>query len=157
MRLSTSAISRSCQGALKRPSGDAFSHRGFADAELSRPISQTQRDASEGEPSGDRPIEVLFSLRGPAAVLWRVTGRVIDAFKGRAQRARAHVGQKVVESQPAVTDLDAFATVIRKHRIFGIAAAGQHPCPTSVFAGAAVCGMSVTGVHNFHNYPTVAA
>jgi hypothetical protein len=60
---------------------------------------------------------------------------VVLAVKGFAERAAAHVSEKIFKFQPALANLNAAAAVTRVSRIIWIAATRVHSGPTFVYLG----------------------
>ncbi len=90
------------------------------------------------------PVTVLLSLSSPAAVPRFVVPVVVDPVDRRAIRARSHVGEEVLELEPAFADRDPPAAIVGVRGVPRIEAAAHHPLPRMMSAGIAeVLGCAV--------------
>lgn len=77
-------------------------------------------------------VSLLFSRR-PPAIVWRVWPVIIDAVDGEFKWSWPHIGQKVLERQPSITDDYSTPAVVKELWMARIGAAVFHLCPSMVF------------------------
>lgn len=74
---------------------------------------------------------LLFKSR-PSAIGWFVVSFAIDAVKGHAGRAFAHISQEGIERLPPFADADAARSVSCESGLIGVRATRQHASPNAV-------------------------
>jgi hypothetical protein len=79
---------------------------------------------------------VLLRYGRPSAILREITKVIIDAIDGRTVRRVAHVGVKIFEIEPALTNGDAAAAVPGIAAVLRVKAARFHAVPGGPYAAA---------------------
>lgn len=77
-------------------------------------------------PAALTPIIGLLGSRRPPAISRLVVARIVNPVKGRAGRARPHIGQKILELLPPVAKGNPAPSIVRINAAVGIAATDAH-------------------------------
>src|SRR5690242_9669855 len=119
------------QRALGSPAEPAKprSENRVAYAQILGPLGDRLAGAVQGDEGTGSTVASLLPWRCPAAIAGRVATVVLDAIQRPARRPLAHVGQKVREHQPPITDSNPSAAPLRVAREAFSSAALDHAVP----------------------------
>jgi hypothetical protein len=132
----SSTPDRFSQDAFDWPSGNETSaNRQRADTCLPSPLGNCLTFATVFDAVIRATVVNLFSVRGPAAILWRIWTVIVDAVETAALWPRAHISVERSEVRPAIADCDPSRGIVAIARSGETAAA--HRCPRDIFAALA--------------------
>lgn len=110
------------------------------------PVPQAFRLAAEREEQVPARVARLFTAGSPAAIAGLVIAVVVDPLDRGLLRRRAHVGEEVLELQPAFADRDPAAAVIDVRPVDRVTASAQHGEPAAVHRRPLAAGVAAMAV-----------